>query len=229
MRLAWIPFTLAGAPIATVLLCYSLSASANLIPACIPLTEGCTTISSAGRYGVAYYLFKAGMIPSAALMGLFWALCRRWYISLDCPDSMGLRMMVWLGVISAVFLILYAVALGSFGEFYKFMRRAGITVHFSFAYLAQVLLLNRLWYDHRRDLLQQLPGYIPVAMLTISLFMFALGLYSIPVGELIPDPDDVVINMIEWNFALLLFSWYLVAGIAWRRTRFHSLKTGRPE
>ena len=222
MRLAWIPFSLAILPVTIVLLCYLYSAAADLIPACNPIFQGCTTISSAGRYGVAYYLFKAGMIPTAVLLSVFWPLCRRWYVSLGRPDSLGLRAMVWLGLISAVFLIFYAVSLGSSGEFYKFMRRAGVTVHFSFSYLAQVLLLNRLWYDYRRGLLEQLSPRIPMAMLTISLLMFVLALYSIPVGELIPDPGNVVINIIEWNFALLLFGWYLPAGLAWRRTRFRA-------
>jgi hypothetical protein len=220
MLLAWIPFALAILPVITVALCYLYSASADLIPACIPVIHGCTSVSSAGRYGVAYYLFKAGTIPSAFLLAVFWPLCRRWYLSLGRPDSRGLRAMVWLGTISAVFLLFYAVSLGSSGDFYKFMRRAGVTVHFSFSYLAQVLLINRLWYDQHHGALEQLPRRIPVIMLSISLLMFVLGLYSIPVGEVIPDPDNVTINIIEWNFALLLFSWYLIAAIAWRHTRF---------
>jgi hypothetical protein len=46
-----------------------------------------------------------------------------------------------------------------------------------------------------------------------------LGLISIPVGEIIADPDDRIINVIEWNFALLLFGWYLLPWLAWLRGR----------
>jgi hypothetical protein len=118
-------------------------------------------------------------------------------------------------MISAAFLVLYSVFLGSSGEIYQLLRRFGVTVHFSFSYLAQVLLLNRLW-DARRA------GRLPVAqritslMFAATLLLFALGLYSIPVGELIPDPDDVLINIIEWNFALLLIGWYTLVAVAWR-------------
>ena len=127
--------------------------------------------------------------------------------------------MVWLGIISSIFLILYAVFLGSKGDFYSLMRRFGVTIHFSFGYLSQVLLLNRLW-DERRAGRLSLPRYITTAMFTMTLLMFVLGLYSIPVGELIPDPDNRTINIIEWNFALLLFAWYLLPGIAWHKSDF---------
>jgi hypothetical protein len=202
-------------PVATVIVCYGLSASAGYIPACIPLLDGCTTISSAGRHGVSYFLFKVGMLPTAVLLAFFWPACRRWFLALGGPDSFGLRAMVWLGVISAAFLILYSVFLGSDGDIYRLLRRFGVTVHFSFAYLAQVLLLNRLW-DARREPSFHLPHYISSCMLAISVVMLLLGLVSIPVGEIIADPDDRIINVIEWNFALLLFGWYLLPWLVWR-------------
>lgn len=202
-------------PVATVIVCYGLSASAAHIPACNPLLEGCTTISSAGRYGISYFLFKAGMLPTAGLLLMFWPACRRWFLALGGADSFGLRAMVWLGVISAAFLVLYSVFLGSDGDIYRLLRRFGVTVHFSFAYLAQVLLVNRLW-DTRRESSIHLPHYISSCMLAVSVVMLLLGLISIPVGEIIADPDDRIINVIEWNFALLLFGWYLLPWLAWQ-------------
>lgn len=219
MNPTWLPFVVSILPVCTVIVCYSLSAAEGLIPSCIPLLEGCTTVSRAGRYGMAYFIFKGGVIPAATLLIPFWVLCRQWFLSLGKPDSFGLRAMVWLGVISAVFLILYAVFLGSKGDFYSLMRRFGVTIHFSFGYLAQVLLLNRLWIERKAGNLD-LPNYITTGMYTITVLMLVMGLYSIPVGELIPDPDDVQINVIEWNFALLLFVWYLLPGTAWIVSKF---------
>lgn len=215
MPAQWLPLTLALLPIATVASCYVISASAGFIPACFPFTQGCTTVSSAGRYGAAYPLFKAGLIPTTGLMMLFWPLCRRWYLDQGVGDSRGLRAMVWLGVIAAVFLLIYTVALGSTGELYKFMRRSGVTVYFGFGYLAQVLLLNRIWQDHRDGLLPAMSVWVPRGMMTVALLMLAMGLYSIPLEEVIPDPDKVVINSIEWNFALLMFVWFLLPAAAW--------------
>ncbi|MEE4186008.1 MAG: hypothetical protein V2J12_09600 [Gammaproteobacteria bacterium] len=214
-RRAWLPVAITVLPTLTVATCYSLSAAGGYIPACNPLFEGCTSISSAGRHAAAYWLFKAGVIPTAALLAVFWPWCRGWFLSLGLADSFGLRAMVWLGMISAAFLVLYSVFLGSSGEVYQLLRRFGVTVHFSFSYLAQVLLLNRLW-DARRAGLLPVAQHITTLMFAATLLLFALGLYSIPVGELIPDPDDVLINIIEWNFALLLISWYTLVAVAWR-------------
>ena len=221
MRLDWLPLFISLVPIGTVTTSYMVSAAGGYIPACVPLLEGCTTVSSAGRYGLAYFLFKAGVIPSCALLAMFWPLCRRWFLCLGGSDSFGLRAMVWLGVISAVFLVLYAVFLGSDGDFYRLMRRFGVTIHFSFGYLAQVLLLNRLWAERKAGRLP-LPNFITTGMYAISVLMLLLGLYSIPVEELIPDPDKRVINTIEWNFALLLFAWYLLPWLGWRRSGFQA-------
>jgi len=216
-RRAWLPVTIAVLPTVTVAVCYWLSVSGQYIPACNPLLEGCTSVSSSGRHGAAYVLFKAGVLPTAILMACFWPWCRAWVLSLGLGDSAGLRAMLWLGLVSAAFLVLYSVFLGSSGEIYQLLRRFGVTIHFSFSYLAQVLLLNRLW-DARRAGLLPLPGYITTLMFANMILLFALGLYSIPVGELIPDPDDTVINTIEWNFALLLIGWYLLPALAWRHT-----------
>jgi len=212
---AFFPLLLGLLPVTTVIVCYSLSAAGGHIPACIPLLEGCTTISSAGRYGISYLLFKAGMLPTAVLLTFFWPACRRWFLALGGTDSFGLRAMVSLGVIAAAFLVLYSVFLGSDGDIYRLLRRFGVTVHFSFSYLAQVLLLNRLW-DSRREPSFHLPHYISSGMLAVSVLMLVLGLISIPVGEIIADPGDRIINVIEWNFALLLFGWYLLLWLAWR-------------
>ena len=155
------------------------------------------------------------MLPTAVLLAWFWPACRRWFLALGGADSFGLRAMALLGVVSAMFLILYAVFLGSDGDIYRLLRRFGVTVHFSFAYLAQVLLLNRLW-DARREPSFRLPYYISSSMLAVSVVMLLLGLLSIPVGEIIVDPNDRIINIIEWNFALLLSGWYLLPWLAWR-------------
>lgn len=213
---AWLPVTIAVLPTLTVIVCYWLSSRGGFIPACNPLLDGCTSVSSSGRHGAAYVLFKLGVLPVAGLMVYFWRWCRDWFLGLGLGDSFGLRAMVWLGVISAAFLVLYAVFLGSSGDIYSFLRRFGVTIHFSFSYLAQVLLLNRLW-DARRAGQLPLPNYITTMMFGVTLVLFGLALYSIPVGQVIPDPDDTIINTIEWNFALLLIGWYLLPALAWRQ------------
>ncbi|MBC8328276.1 MAG: hypothetical protein H8E31_05960, partial [Planctomycetes bacterium] len=114
------------------------------IPACITYVVGCTSISSAGRYGFSYYLFKAGMIPSAVLLAALWLNCRRWLIELGDENFAMTRSISVLGMLAAVFLVLYTVFLGSKGDFYNLMRRFGVTLYFGFSGLAKIMLLARL-------------------------------------------------------------------------------------
>ena len=71
-KAVWIAALTAVVPTLTVNVCYLISSTQGLVPACVPYFEGCTSISSAGRYGVSYYLFKVGMVAGAVLLVLFW-------------------------------------------------------------------------------------------------------------------------------------------------------------
>jgi hypothetical protein len=167
------------------------------------------------------------MIPAAVLMAAYWVLCRRWLLSLGANDSSAVRAMVALGVISAAFLVLYTVYLGSKGDFYNLMRRYGVNVHLSFGVLAQILLT--------RELLR-LPGtlrstvprwIIRNKLVTVGLLL-ALGLASIPVGNFVPDKDRAE-NVIEWLFAALMAGYYLLTACAWRATDFRATLRATPD
>ena len=198
-------------PIFVVNLCYIVSIVGNHIPACIPYLQGCTSVSSAGRYGAAYFLFKAGMIPLALLLAYFWILVRRWLISLGDRQNREMAALVYIGLVGAAFLILYTTFLGTSGDIYSLLRRFGVTVYFSCSYLAQLLLLHRL--VTLRDAGKiRLPRSITGGMLTVAIVLLFLGLISIPIGNFIfIDEKKMVMNVIEWNFALLLSGYYLLA------------------
>ena len=124
--------------------------------------------------------------------------------------------MARLGAFAALCWICYSVALGSSGEFYKLTRRFGVMLYFGCSFLAQVLLLNRL-VDAERAERGVIAKPLTITLACITGLMFAMALYSIPLGQIIPDPDDRGINIIEWNFALLLCGWYLVPWLSWRK------------
>lgn len=217
VTLAWIALAAGLLPLLVVHACYLLSAGAGLIPGCIPYLTGCTSISAAGRHGTGFFLFKAGMIPAAVLMGTYWWLARRWLLALGHPDDTPTRIIVALGVISAAFLVLYTVYLGSKGDFYNLMRRFGVNVHLSFGALAQMLLV--------RELARLRPDG-PVrralrAKLMLLAALLTLGLASIPVGHFVADKDRAE-NVIEWWFAALTSSYYLLSAAAWRATGFRA-------
>ncbi len=213
-RLNWVALASALVPLAVANVCYLVSATAGHIPLCVPYVEGCTSISASGRYGMAYWLFKAGMLPSAGLLALFWVLCYRWLRSLADPRRRTDTVILWLGVTSAAFLVLYTVFLGSKGDFYNLMRRYGVTVYYSFGYLAQLILLQRL-----RRLTQQgalrLPPWLLRTKTGVLLSLLIMGLVSIPVSNFWIE-KDIVENVLEWNFSWVLVSYYVLTWRAWQ-------------
>lgn len=219
-RLSGIALAAGLLPIVVVHTCYIISVQGGHIQGCIPYLTGCTSISAAGRYGPAYFLFKGGMIPAAVIMAAYWVLCRRWLLSLGSGDSKAVRAMMTLGVISAAFLVLYAVYLGSTGDFYNLMRRYGVNVHLSFGVLAQILLTRELM-RLPEALRSAVPQWIIRSKLLLVALLLALGLLSIPADNFMPGKNNAV-NVIEWIFAGLMAGYYLLTACAWRATNFRT-------
>lgn len=209
---AWIALTVGTAPILVVHACYALSIQAGTAPDCLPYLEGCTSISRAARHGLANHLFKAVMLPCATLIALFWWLAAAWLRSGDTQGSRHrhIAAMRALGLIGALFLVLYASSLGVEGELYRWMRRYGVTVYFSFTVLAQLALASLL----------PVGTWLRRTLASICGLMLVLGLASIPLQHLLAD-RDLAVNALEWNYALLMSSAFILVGAHWRRARLY--------
>lgn len=192
----------------TVHACYTLSIHAGTAPACIPYFEGCTSISRAARYGLANSVFRAVMLPSAALIALFWTIAAAWLRAMPLAQARRIASMRAIGMIGALFLVLYVTFLGVEGDVYRWMRRYGVTVYFSFTVLAQMLLAASL---PRGDLLRRRLGALCAAMLL-------LGLLSIPLQHL-AEVREAALNAVEWIYALAMSSAFVLVGLRWRRER----------
>ncbi|MDH3510872.1 MAG: hypothetical protein OER85_08425 [Gammaproteobacteria bacterium] len=223
--IAWLALLTGLLPFCIVNLAYLGSASAGHLPWCFPYLEGCTSISSAGRYGFSYFFFKAGMIPAALVMGAFWIVCRRWLLTLGDVNGRMVRAMVYLGCISAVFLMLYTVFLGSKGDVYNFMRRTGVIVYFSFGYLAQLILLGRLRGLQAAKRIA-IPAYILNGKLAVLIALLMIGLGSIPISNFVVDKHRPE-NAVEWTYALLMVSYYFFTWLAIRHTAITALAAGK--
>ncbi|MBV1930825.1 MAG: hypothetical protein KUG71_03835 [Porticoccaceae bacterium] len=215
--LTWLALATGLLPVVVVHISYVASALGGYVPWCNIYVDGCVSISASGRHGFSYVFFKLGMIPAAALLAAFWWQCRLWLRRLG-DHSNGIEWaMVVCGLLSATFLVLYTVYLGSRGEIYQFMRRTGVIVYFSFSYLAQLLLLARLQRLRLCGVLV-LPDYVLRGKMTLAVGLMVFGLVSIPVGNFIPDKDRLE-NIIEWWFALMMVSYYFFTWRAWCHTR----------
>lgn len=208
--IAWLAAIL---PFVAANVAYLISASAELVPWCFTYLDGCTSVSRAARSGVANPVFRGIMLPYAVVMALYWWLTAEWLRGFAPKRPRLRRTMLAFGLLASVFLVLYATFLGVEGDFYQWMRRYGITVHFSCTVLAQFLLTRVLAGDAR------LPPWLRRAKLGLCGAMLLLGLASIPLQYFAMD-RNAMLNALEWSYSLLMIAFFPLTGEAWRRTGF---------
>ncbi|MGJ3242433.1 MAG: hypothetical protein ACFE0O_05695 [Opitutales bacterium] len=185
-----------------------------------PYVDGAITISRAGRGDPAIFLFRGTLIPAAVLLVGFWLSFGRW-LQLQrelvagerLPRQTGERWIPWVGGIAALFLILYALFLGTDGDVYTTLRRYGVTVFFGFTLLSQLWAAGAV-----RSLASagDLPGREGLSrwLMGLVLFQFTIGLISIFLSDYAWDEDQVE-NIIEWWFALASCLWFAIVARLW--------------
>ena len=208
-------------PFFAVHLTWGLSASKGWIPSCIPYLEGCTTISRAARSGESIHLFRAMMLPMATLFIFYWLQAHTWLRLITGQSGKGVFTMRALGVVGALFLILYATYLGTDGETYRWLRRYGVTFYFSFTALAQIFFIHSL---HKQPVQVGSYGLQRILLLKTGLcvFQWGIGLISVPLDFLIETREarKMMQNIIEWNFALAMNLFFLLTYLMYKKTRY---------
>lgn len=215
LALWWLPLACALVPVAAAHVALALSVRDGLVPDCVPYCDGCTSISRAGRHGLAAIVFKLLMLPCAVLQALHWVAARQW-LALSHPDPAAGRWLPPLGLVAGVALAVYVAFLGTDGEIYRWMRRYGTIGYFAATYLAQLLYLRGL------AQLPQRPRAPYLAMAAVCVAMLALGLASTGISAVATSGDDKdrLENLVEWHIGLLLCAWFLVQAGLWRSGRF---------
>lgn len=195
-------------PALAVLLCTMLSMDQGLVPACVPLIEGCTTVSATGRHGTPYFIFKALVIPSGVLLMAFWLVAGSWCHQLD--RRLAAVALLGAGIGGGLFLIVYATFLGSDGPWYDWLRRFGAQMFFALTAFAQLLLTAATWHGQASR-----PRPLQV-MLWLCLLQLLIGLASLPAPLLLQNPDAMQ-NIVEWNYGLAMLLFFPAAGQFMRR------------
>ena len=199
---------------------FILSAYEGFIPWCIPYLDGCTTISQAARSGDSIFIFRATMIAYAVLLIWFWIYVYQWLNQLYGRVTKLSRVILWLGVIGAVFLIVYIDFLGTTGEVNRFMRRYGILIYFICTPLAQILLLRQHYY-----ILPSLPeGTIKPAVLNYQFIIVLLILLIGAVSGILDVTHNKTYeseNIVEWNFSLIMHLYFLGMIFIWKDYRYY--------
>ena len=209
MSIRLIPLFTGLLPILAVHTTYLVSASEGYVAWCFPYIESCASISATGRYGSAFFIFKATVIPAAALQMVYWVLTYQWLKTLG-DRLLAAKTIMFVGIIAAIFLIVYTIALGAAGDEFRLQRRIGITVYFAFTFLAQLLLTWRV------GLLRRQAQPVLVA---ICYFLLGTGLLTLVLNITFDNYAEYE-NAFEWVFALVIQVFFLVTWKTWQNTGF---------
>ena len=219
MLLRGLPLYTGIAPVVAVTLAYWLGVSNEVLPACMPLLDGCTSISATGRYPPGSFLFRAIMLPQAVVLALLWYLSAGWLDALIGTERSN-KLLLVSGLLGALALVLYVTFLGTSLPFYEVMRRFGIYFYFLGTALAQLTLAIILLKAVPRARADRLRQYA-LAMLWLCGLPFALGILNL-ILKAILDNSDFMENRIEWISAMLMQGYFVVLYLAWRHTGFTS-------
>lgn len=217
MLIRGLPLIAGIAPIAGITLAYWLGVSNDVLPACIPYVDGCTSISATGRYMPGSLLFRAVMLPQSLLLVVVWYLTAHW-LRVIAPSSKAAGTVMLSGFFGALCLVLYVTFLGTKGPIYEFMRRFGIYFYFIGTAVAQLTLAFALLGHAKRSAELSLRKSA-VAMLWLCGLPFGLGILNLVLKAVLEDAD-MAENRIEWISALLMQGYFVVLYLAWRHTGF---------
>lgn len=207
--IAWLAALL---PLVAAHSAYLISAWLEAVPWCLPHLEGCTSISRAARStATASLVYKALILPYSVVLVLFWWQAGTWLRDVAPSRRRTHLALLPIGLVAGLATAVYAAVLGVDGELHQWIRRYSINIGFGLTFLAELLLTAAIAREPR------VPEVLRRTMVGMCAAMLALGLVSIPLQFLTGSHGDAL-NAIEWNYGVLMLSFYAVAGAAWRRS-----------
>ena len=201
-----------------VLSAWWISVAHDYIPYCNPFVDGCVSVSRAARHGLGNHLFRALMLPSATLQGLTWLLFTAWLGKLGASGR-SLRWLPWLGILAAVFLVLYGTFLGTEGATYRWLRRYGTIVYFGFTYVCILIATGHIRRLVRTGALA-VPARMDVMLMILAGLTMLVAIAHVFVAPILDEQlKDRVENVVEWNISLSFTLFFLALAWIWRHAR----------
>lgn len=200
-------------PALAALLALWLSTRLGLIPPCMPFIDGCVSISRAARHDLPNHLFRALILPAAALQGITWLLTAHWLAGLGERQ----RWLAPLGLTAAAALVLYGSFLGTEGPVYRWLRQYGTVAYFGFTCLCMLLTGGAIARLAARQRLR-VSAALARALVGLTGLLVALGVTNALIGPLLAEPAKLRLeNVTEWWGALIFVVVFLVLAAIWRR------------
>jgi hypothetical protein len=211
-----LPLLAALLPLAAALAALFLSIGLELVPACNPFFEGCTSISRAGRHGLPNHIFRALMLPAATLQAIVWVLVARWLAGL-AEDGKAPRSLAPLGVLAGVALVLYGGFLGTEGMVYRMLRQYGTAIYFGFTCICALLAAGALQRAVAAGRLAARRGVLGV-VLALGAALVLLGIANAVVATFFGEEmKDRIENATEWWGALIFQVGFAALALLWWR------------
>jgi len=195
-----------------------ISVAHEYIPYCNPFLDGCVSISRAARHGLGNHVFRALMLPSATIQAATWLLCTAW-LARSGATGRSLRWLPWLGVIAAIFLVVYGTFLGTEGGMYRWLRRYGTVVYFGFTYVCILIATG-----HVRRLVRSgslaVPARMDVMLLILVGLTMLVAIAHVFVAPMLEEHlKDRVENAVEWAIGLAFTLFFIALAWLWRHAR----------
>lgn len=204
----FIPIWAALVPLITINVTYLIAADLEHVRTCIPYLQGCASVSSTGRMFPESLIFKAGFLPSALVLAIFWYLCAQ-FLAIAGVTSAKLYVLRVLGVVACVSLMTYALTLGQNVGWFPELRRAGIVGFTLCTFLAEVLFW--VWYAPLRS---NSTRRVWVWLIVLSLALPMLDVIS-EVAKWSGAPRKLTNNTIAWNAFVVTSAYYAVVARLW--------------
>lgn len=209
----------AALPCAAALGAWGIATAQGLIPACLPFVDGCTSISRAGRHGLANHVFRALMMPAAVVQVMAWWVVAQWLRRM-APPALPLRGLAWilpLGLVAGVALIVYTAFLGVDGPAYRFLRRYGTVAYFGFTCINLLIAGGAIERSCHAGRLH-LAAWQRRAFVVLAVTLVALGLCNAVLAAWLGEPaKDRIENLTEWWGALIfVLAFAALAAMWWR-------------
>ena len=183
-----------------------------------PYFYGEVSISRTARYFPATLIFKTFIILSSIFLLFYWKNNLHLFNNLKNKNKLNQfsRTFFYTGVLSAFFLFLHAIFLGSdFGaEWFVKVRRLILTLFVVFEITSQIFLTRSIF-----KFKKELKNYINIPVLIMKvifvILIFFLTIYTFATLS-IKDPGPSFKNILEWNYFSFLLLYYFLSRFLWK-------------
>ena len=188
---------------------------AHVIHNTFPYIDGGASISRTARVFPTYLVFKPLMIFTSFLLIKYWLYNKKIINSFE-ENHKNIKLFVFFGVSSAIFLILHSIFLGIKFDYdlYKLFRRVILLCFIIFEITAQFYLVMTIY-----SLKEKIFKFISVKVLKTKLILVSLlivvAVISIPI---ISMPGNTHLkHALEWDYFLGVIAFYLLTFFMWKK------------